>query len=222
MISNKRYTIETTRVPVTMLPDVFLNQLGVFTHRGLLTPAECRAWWQHAARKKGRPGTVNRGGQSVQDDSVRRVREVDLESEEKDRFNAQIEPIRQNLEHYFGVALGPLGEQQCLLYEAGDHFALHSDSVKFKGGRVTNKHRRFISVLVFLNTPGDHDVPYEGGELAIYGLMNVPGGDDQGFIVEPEQGKVVAFRSNQMHAVSPVLSGHRYVIAGCFHDLTVG
>ena len=53
--------------------------------------------------------------------------------------------------------------------------------------------------------------------MTFYGLLDIPDSDKFGFSLEPEQGMLVAFRSNVLHGVSPILSGQRYVIVGWFH-----
>ena len=111
-----------------MLPQRFLEQLGVFTQPGMLTADQCRSWWRRAIRAESRPAEVYRDGRSVLDESDRRVEEVGLKGEDKDRFSAQIEPLRPDLERHFGRTLGSLGEQQCLLYGCGDHFVPRSSA----------------------------------------------------------------------------------------------
>ncbi|MFB3062489.1 MAG: 2OG-Fe(II) oxygenase, partial [Candidatus Binatia bacterium] len=72
-------------------------------------------------------------------------------------------------------------------------------------------------MLILLNAPDDRDVPYQGGDLTFFGLLDIPDSDKFGFALEPELGMLVAFRSNVLHSVSPILSGNRYVIVAWFH-----
>jgi len=103
-------------------------------------------------------------------------------------------------------------------YVPGDFFVPHRDVEEVEGEAVIDVQRRFVSLLIFLNAPDDPDVPYQGGDLTLYGLLDIPDSEKFGFPLNIEQGMLVAYRSNTLHGVSPILSGNRYVIIGVFYD----
>lgn len=57
---------------------------------------------------------------------------------------------------------------------------------------------------------------FGGGALALYGLLNDARGQNYGFPLEPEQGQLIAFRSDLWHEVKPVTHGERFTIVSWF------
>jgi SM-20-related protein len=68
--------------------------------------------------------------------------------------------------------------------------------------------------VLFLNGEGGADQPssYGGGQLTFYGLM----GDRLGLPLAGRPGLLVAFRSDLVHAVTPVTRGERYTVVSWF------
>jgi len=201
-----------------MLPHSTFEQLGLFIRPGLLTAEQCRAWRQQAANAESRPGRIKRDGKALQDDDARRTQLAHMTDEDNARFDAQVEAVRPELEAHFDMALGPLREYRCLVYGVGDFFVPHYDVEDVEGEAVIDLQRRVVTLLVFLNAPGDREAPYDGGDLAFYGLLDVPDTKQSGFSLKAEQGMLVAFRPDILHGVSPVLSGNRYNLVGWFHE----
>jgi len=201
-----------------MLSHAILKQLGLFSRPDLLTADQCRDWRLRAVKAEGRPGRVYRHGKAYQDDEARRTQEVGLTPEDKERLDAQIAAVCPALDRHFNMALGPLRECRCMLYDSGDFFVPHYDVAKDDGEPISNVHKRVVTLLIFLNAPDDLEVPYQGGDLNFFGLLDIPDSDQHGFSLEAKQGMVVAFKSDVLHSVTPILSGNRYVIVGWFHD----
>jgi len=201
-----------------MFSRAVLSQLGVFTSPAALSSDQCRDWRQRAVKAESRPGHVYKHGKSYLDEDARRAQEVGLTPEDEKRLDQHIAAARPALDRHFGMALGPLREYRCMLYDSGDFFVPHYDVKEVEDEAVNNVHKRTVTLLIFLNAPDDPDVPYEGGELTFFGLLDVPDSDQHGFSVESSQGMMVAFRSNVLHSVTPILSGNRYVIVAWFHD----
>lgn len=89
-----------------------------------------------------------------------------------------------------------------LRYEAGsaDHFRSHRDAGR---GAPTRK----LTFSVQLSDPSE----YQGCDL----IMN-----DRGSVASKQRGTLIAFPSFELHHVTPVVSGRRYVIVGWVHGPT--
>ena len=57
---------------------------------------------------------------------------------------------------------------------------------------------------------------YTGGALTLYGLVDDPKWRDYGFAVAPAPGLLVAFPSDMLHEVTPVIAGERCTVANWF------
>ncbi len=75
-------------------------------------------------------------------------------------------------------------------------------------------------MVVFLNEPGETlDPPgYGGGLLTFAGLLDDPKLRTVGVPLVAETGLLVAFRSDMLHAVTPVTHGERYTIVTWFYQ----
>jgi len=201
-----------------MLPHAILRQFGVYIHPRLLTVAQCLAWRNRLAGMQGHPGPITKNGVPVLDQDARRVLDFVVTPAEMESLADDIAVVRPPLERHFQKSLGPLREARCMRYGAGDFFMPHRDAEKPDGEELYDVHRRVVSIIVFLNAPDDPVVPYEGGDLTFYGLLDVPDSDQYGLSLRAEQGMLVAFHSSTVHGVSPISTGNRYVIVGMFHD----
>jgi SM-20-related protein len=103
------------------------------------------------------------------------------------------------------------------MYQPGGFYGLHSDSNRCEGS-PEELHRRAVSVVVFLS--GESAEPagecHSGGALTLYGLMPEPAFAECGFEIAAEPGLLVAFRSNVLHEVKPVLAGERFTIVSWY------
>jgi predicted 2-oxoglutarate/Fe(II)-dependent dioxygenase YbiX len=107
---------------------------------------------------------------------------------------------------------------QFLVYRKGDYFRRHTDSPPEPSARSDRKVRR-VSIVLFLNAegpPGDEG-GYGGGQLTLYGLLgDDPRGEGIGLPVTPSPGLLIAFRSELVHAVTPVEHGERCTVVSWF------
>ncbi|MEY2513456.1 MAG: PKHD-type hydroxylase [bacterium] len=118
------------------------------------------------------------------------------------------------LEQRFGCEVSHLSGVTALIYDAGDHFAAHSDG----GGddeAPAEVRRRRVSLVVALND-GAGDAPdFRGGELEFY-AGTVPAsaaGTAAMMSVRSSPGLLIAFASSMIHRVTPVAAGRRYSLA---------
>jgi len=113
-----------------------------------------------------------------------------------------------SIANHFGAEVSECEEPQFLRYKTGDFFVAHQDG-NTKLIRLDSDRLRRISVSVFLNHEGEVDSPdgYAGGSLIFTDRLT---GDR--CLVRGETGKLVAFRSELTHEVTPVICGDRFAI----------
>jgi predicted 2-oxoglutarate/Fe(II)-dependent dioxygenase YbiX len=201
-----------------MAHHAFLRHLGLFTVPGFLTPQECTQWRELAAATEGVEARVYRDGSAERDDEQRKTLAVTIEHSVRVETERRMQGLRRALEIHFGVELQEMEKLQCLVYRPGDFFRLHadvSDEID-RRGKFAHLLRRRVTIVVFLNDPGDTAAPYRGGELCLYGLMETPGSANFGFPVDAESGLLLAFRATTMHEVSPISEGNRYTLVTWF------
>jgi predicted 2-oxoglutarate/Fe(II)-dependent dioxygenase YbiX len=97
-----------------------------------------------------------------------------------------------------------------LVYDAGDHFAAHSDGGGDDEAPVEVRRRR-VSLVVALNDAAD----FSGGALEFYAgsAPDSAAGTEPVMTVRSSAGLLVAFAASTIHRVAPVLAGRRYSLA---------
>ncbi|HET6267809.1 MAG TPA: 2OG-Fe(II) oxygenase [Acidobacteriota bacterium] len=146
------------------------------------------------------------------DEQMRRGWNVEMARELQVMISDRLMESKSELEKNFETELSELEAPQLLIYKTGDFFKTHRDKSPKK-----EEHPRRVSLVLFLNN-GGHDWNtdvYQGGQLYLY---------EQGGPENPEtvsirgvRGTLVAFRSDILHEVRPVLSGERITIVSWFH-----
>ncbi len=199
----------------------FLQQLGLFTLPNFLTPEECIEWRGLAAASPGVEAHVYRDDQNLLDEEQRKTLEIAVKDSLQIATERRLRALQADIAGHYDVELDDLASVHCLLYRPGDFFRLHvdrpqpddiiEDPVKYQ-----ELLRRSVTVVVFLNEPGDAAEPYEGGELSLYGLLGTAESAKFGFSVDAEAGLLIAFRASTFHEVSPVLLGKRYTLVTWF------
>jgi predicted 2-oxoglutarate/Fe(II)-dependent dioxygenase YbiX len=189
----------------------FFTRFGLFADRELLDPATCAHVVAEMRRRGGRPATVSLSGEHV-DEGYRRTTLVDISEATRALVEDRIRAGLPAIERHFDEQLGDIERAQFLLYREGDHFRRHTDSHRDGPSREVTPRR--ISAVVFLNGEGAADRPdsYGGGQLTFYGLM----GDGLGLPLVGRPGLLVAFRSDLVHAVTPVTHGERCTVVSWF------
>jgi SM-20-related protein len=119
---------------------------------------------------------------------------------------------------HFAVALTGCQTLQFLRYRQGDYYRPHRDCSAERDASQIARERQ-ISVVIFVNgeakEPGEDC--YGGGALIFYGITDDPRGKKIGFPLNGEAGLLIAFRSDVVHEVAPVLHGERYTVVSWFH-----
>jgi predicted 2-oxoglutarate/Fe(II)-dependent dioxygenase YbiX len=144
---------------------------------------------------------------------VRKVSRVNVSRTTSKLVEELLLDRKETFEKHFGVALKECEEPQFLRYQIGDFFVAHQDGntpMIFDDSRF-----RQISIVIFLNAQSVTPLPnaYGGGDLTFHGSF-----PNYSFRIaaEPQPGKLVAFRAETTHEVTPILYGERFTIVSWY------
>ena len=193
-----------------------LTSLGIYTEEGFLNRASCESLKaQMRAGGEERALVYEGGADYVLNESRRSTVKVNVPesaaSYVRDKLLAKCEEFARR----FGVEVKDCQEPSFLVYKPGDFFEPHRDLTQSENAPA-NIRRRRISVVVFLNDDSGGEGEYEGGELAFYGLLDDPRCQNIAIPVRGRAGMLVAFRSEVLHQVFPVIGGERFTIVTWF------
>lgn len=152
--------------------------------------------------------TYGKRDSGVIDERTRKVKRATLDSELVDQVTAHLREHLTSLREYFGIPVSTIEEPQFLWYGPGDFFVAHQDG-NTKLIQLESDRLRRISLSIFLNAQSNEGSPdgYSGGSLLF--TDRTTGGCRE---MTGETGKLVAFRSEVTHEVTPVKSGDRFAI----------
>jgi predicted 2-oxoglutarate/Fe(II)-dependent dioxygenase YbiX len=141
-------------------------------------------------------------------DEVRRAWEVDLPDDLHEGLTRRIDSLRHDLETFFDVPLEPCDSVAAMRYPPGAFYRAHRDASRRPD--ALGLHNRAVSIVIFVNTGAPHPAAeFTGGSLRLHELAGEPGGVSD---ITPVAGTLVAFRSTQLHEVTPVHEGTRVSI----------
>jgi SM-20-related protein len=151
------------------------------------------------------------------DETSRRTVTKAVSEETRTFISEKLMGIKDEIGAYFGVDISHPQKPEFLYYRVGDFFTCHAD----KGSNPKNPKEvkdRLVSAIVFLNDEKDEPGPgtYAGGSFIIYGILNDPRFEKQGFKVTGVEGTLIAFRSEMFHEVTAVTGGVRYTVVSWF------
>lgn len=192
------------------------GKLGLFTRSDFLdrdTCAQLRADMRRSARAAAE--VFAEAGSAVRAD-IRRTQSIDVHGRAVQQVAERLEEIRGDLERHFGWALDACDDSEFLWYPTGGFYRPHRDRPLRADGAAAAASTRAVSVVVFLNDRSTHSDAFEGGALTFYGLVDEPRWRDVGLPLQPEEGLLVAFRSELLHEVAPVEKGDRFTIVTWF------
>ena len=191
----------------------FFTRFGLFAEEEFLDSATRARVVAEMRERGGRPATVSLSEEHV-DEDYRRTTLADVSDETRTLVESRMRAALPSVARYFDEPLKEMERAQFLLYHEGDHFRRHSDSPRDRPSSPDGTVRR-ISLVLFLNGegPADEADSYEGGNLTFYGLM----GESVGLPLTGSPGLLVAFRSELVHAVTPVTRGERCTVVSWFH-----
>jgi SM-20-related protein len=206
-----------------MSRETFFAKLGVLIIPGFLPADDCdrvRAEMRAAPHTDALVSVRGREAEAV--DLQRRKTVLAQVSDQTRAFIvSRLRSSKPSFEQFFGEPFADLVEApKFLIYHEGDFFVPHRDV--FSGDVTVSspviKARR-VNLVLSLNreTPSGAD-GYAGAALTLYGLIDQPQWKAYGFPVPAEPGLLVAFRSEVLHEVAPILGGERYNVVSRLLD----
>jgi SM-20-related protein len=152
--------------------------------------------------------TFGHGDSGRVDEGTRKVRYASMSSQTVERVSSRLREHLPRLRDHFDIPLSTIEEPQFLWYVPGDFFVAHQDG-NTKLIQLESDRLRRISLSIFLNQEDDEAAPncYSGGSLVFTDHITGDRREMRG-----EAGKLVAFRSELTHEVTPVKSGDRFAI----------
>ena len=133
-----------------------------------------------------------------------------------DSTHRALQSLIGSLKDHFNLDLSGCEKPQFLIYNEGDYFKPHSDS-DYSQEKPKYIRDRKLSVILFVNSHSAKANGFEGGELVFHGLINDPRGKKYGFPLRGEAGMLIAFPSNVVHEVTPIVRGKRCTIVSWFY-----
>ena len=190
----------------------FFTRFGLFAAEEFLDGSTSARVATEMRERGGRPATVSLSAEHV-DEAYRRTTLADVSEATRALVEDRIRAALPAIARHFDEPLEDMERAQFLLYREGDHFRRHSDSPR--GEQPSNEGTvRRVSLVLFMNGegPADQADSYGGGHLTFYGLM----GEGLGLPLTGTPGLLVAFRSDVVHAVTPVTHGERCTVVSWF------
>jgi SM-20-related protein len=194
----------------------FFARLGLLCTRGFFDAETCGRLRAEIREASGGPATVlgDQGGWVVKPE-VRRVTWTEVSPPTRAEVDRRLTELMPALSRHFGVGLCGHEGPSFLRYGPGDFYLAHRDrDDEPDPAAPEGPGARQVSVVAFLNGEGEAPSPevFGGGALTFTGLLDDPRLRTRGLPLVPEPGLLIAFRSDVLHAVSPVTHGERYTV----------
>lgn len=151
-------------------------------------------------------------GSSVHTDvETRRAASIEVDDDTLGAVEVALDARRDVLSGFFGTSLGRREGSGFLRYGTGGFYAAHRDRGDTPAWPAAAA--RAVSLVLFLNDAGDPTNGFEGGALHLIELATV---------ITPAAGLLVAFRSETLHEVRPVVRGERDAVVDWFYRGAAG
>ncbi len=196
-----------------------LQQLGVFVREGFFSPEEVSLIGGEMDVAEKKAAGLERSGERLVNQQIRKTTNAKVGEAAKTMVEERIRALQPDLERHFQLSLSHFQYASFVVYQAGDFYEVHRDSVDPNDERASQMARdRQLTVVAYLDRQSETPGPgaFGGGELNLYGLMDVPGSDAFGLPVLAKPGLLVAFESHTLHEVKPITHGTRRTIVGCW------
>jgi predicted 2-oxoglutarate/Fe(II)-dependent dioxygenase YbiX len=203
-----------------MFAPEFFGSLGIFFERDFLDADCCAQLLKEVESAPADKGQILHGeAEPVVIETARQVLCARVTDTTTDLVKSRLLEMRPRLEAYFGAKLTDFVSPNFLIYRPGAFYVPHADKGPASSAPVA---RRQVSVVIFLN--GASTEPrtnhFGGGALTFYGLLDGPQWRECGFPLAAEPGLLVAFRSDTVHEVQPVVHGTRCSVVSWFLGTT--
>ena len=195
-----------------MVTNDLMAALGVYIDKTFLDKERCKAIIEEMHRVPKNQSTVYKTEKgSHLDTNIRKTNFSKVSKETYWSIMNSFMDLKPHLEEFFNIPLLGIEVPEFLYYSSGSFFTPHKDIL------AEQDNPRKISTVLFLNQQNNNnqDGGYEGGELCLYGLNEAF--PNNGFAMPTSQGLLVAFRSEIMHEVKPILSGTRCSLVVWYH-----
>ena len=193
-----------------MIPLDFLSKAGLFTRAEFLSGNRCAGICLEMRNAERAEAEVYGTDAPAVNRAIRTASEVELRAAQAVEIAQRIAALQPDLEDHFRVTLTGCEEPTFLVYAAGGFYRPHRDRSLPADAAAGDARARRVSTVLFLNDD------YTGGALTLYGLVKDPAWRDYGFAVTPAPGLLVAFASDLLHEVTPVIAGERCTVANWF------
>ncbi|PIQ25293.1 hypothetical protein COW36_19830 [bacterium (Candidatus Blackallbacteria) CG17_big_fil_post_rev_8_21_14_2_50_48_46] len=202
-----------------MIDPVFFEKQGLLFYRPhFFTPAELNEL--HAILKTCpedmAPVYTQTGGKQL-NASDRKTAQIDISAAMREAISQKLYTQKTAFENFFKLQLSGCEAPAVLKYLTGYYFRAHRDwkAELNHQPELADMRPRQVSAIIFLSeqveqTPGERE--YQGGELVIYASLQGKSDKLIGLPVKAEPGALIAFRSDLMHEVKPVLAGERITL----------
>ena len=200
-----------------MLKAGFFARFGLFVLERFLDESSCARLRREMQSSSLSPASVGHGAGEVIDEDARAAKWARVSAESRSWVRQRLLELKPRLEYHFGMALKDCQAPQFLVYRVGGFYVAHSD-VAEEFNEPKRSHERRVSVVLFLNGQSEEGEPesYRGGALTFSGLIDDPRLQPYVYPLLGETGLLIAFRSNVIHGVTPVVGGERFTIASWF------
>ena len=195
----------------------FYSSLGLLVKKNFLDDELCERIRAEMSSSEGNPAHFIRKDKNLLDEKVRRTMEKHVSKDTKLLISDKLSGIKDELEAYFDLTLSHSQGPKFLYYNEGDFFQRHYDKGVIPENPQPVKDRK-VSTVIFLNSETDkpENNTCVGGSLIIYGIMKDPRFKSHGFRLIGTAGMLLAFRSDLLHEVKPVIAGVRYTVVDWF------
>lgn len=201
-----------------MPSSAFFKRLGLFVDPNFLDPQFCAAYLAEAQTCPCEPALLTRYGEAVTDGSRRKTGQLQISTPTITAIKNRLLAVKPIIEQHFHLNLYDLEPPSFYRYQVGDFFGVHRDVIDPELPGSQFEKNRSVSLIIFLNSMSSEPSAqtFGGGTLTLYGLLDDPRSQSYGFPLEPEQGQLIAFRSDLWHEVKPVTHGERFSIVSWF------
>ena len=203
----------------------FFTRLGLFIKKDFLDDEFCAQCLAEARSVAAVPAEVFHKDAStgaighIVDEQIRKTEQLKVSKPTHFYVRERLQQVKPALEQHFNVSLTDFEKPLFYLYQKGSFFGPHVDCLKAPDTEeYVHAKKRSISVIAFLNRHADTPMSghYGGGALTLYGLVDQPQWQEYGFPFWGEPGMLIAFRSDVMHEVKPVIHGERCTVVSWF------
>jgi len=152
-------------------------------------------------------------------DGGRRAWYIDVSESTLCRVESRLDAVRASVAAFFGCLLGEREGAGFLRYDPGGFYGPHrdrGDDAEWPGAA-----RRRVSAVLFLNSASSDHGQTAGPGHFVGGTLRLFLDADEPVEVLPVAGTLVAFPSDALHEVTPVVAGVRYAVVDWYYDAAV-